>query len=199
MPMKNESGFAMLEALIAMLIIMIGVMGIAGMQMLAINNTENGRYQSLATMLTSSMAAEMQANVAYWGAPPTKLTVIAGVPAILTLGSGTALDNTGTCGTAVCTPAKMAYYDLQSWGTLMTAAGGLPSGQGLIQCTGASPPYPPQCTLTLIWSEKNIALTNATGTETGQFAAASATAGSVATGAVIGNNHSYQTTISIQQ
>ena len=197
--MKNESGFALLEALIAMLIIMIGVLGIAGMQMLAMNNTENGRYQSLAAMLTSSMAAEMQANVAYWGTPPTTVTVIAGTPAILTLGSGTALDTAGTCGSAACTPAQMAYYDLHSWGTLMTAAGGLPSAQGLITCIPAVSPYPPYCTLTMIWSENNIALTNRTGAETGALATGTQTTGSVATGTVTGNNHSYTTAIAIQQ
>ena len=45
--MKQQKGFSLLEVLISMVIIMFGLLGIAGTQMLAINNTENARYQGV--------------------------------------------------------------------------------------------------------------------------------------------------------
>jgi type IV pilus assembly protein PilV len=186
--MRNDSGFAMLEALISLLIIMMGVLGIAGMQMVAINNTENARYQSIATILASSMAAEMQANTAYWATPPTTVTVngatVSGVPAFA-----------GTCLNSACTAPQMAYYDLQNWGTAMAGVANadgvvnkgmaLPSGTGTVQCSIVS--VPAVCSLTLTWSEKNIALYNRTGAESGVMA----------TGTV-NSNYTYQTLVSIQ-
>lgn len=190
--MREQHGFAMLEALISMLIIMIGVLGMIGMQMAAINNTENARYQSLAAMLASSMAAEMQANISFWGTAPANVTVEGLTVSNVNQGNtnnkaknkskNKGGDNT-YCNTTVCTATEMAYFDVESWGIDM--ASGLPSGQGAITCTTAVTPT--VCQLTLTWSEKNIALTNGTGTETGELA----------TGTV-NLNYQYSTMVSIQ-
>ena len=174
--MKRESGFAMLEVLISMLIIMFGVLGLAGMQMLAINNTENARYQSLATVLASSMAAKMQANKAYWAAPATLISV------------GTTITNSPSsyaysCINTVCSPADMATSDLKQWQANITTL--LPSGTARIDCPGLTSPT--VCNLTVIWSVKNIALNNPTGTESGALATGS-----------VNLCYTYQTLVSIQ-
>lgn len=62
----KSRGFSMLEVLVTLVIILIGVLGVAGMQMLAINNTQIARTHSLAAILASSLAAEMQVNEPYW-------------------------------------------------------------------------------------------------------------------------------------
>lgn len=163
----------MLEVLIAMLVIMFGVLGIAGMQLMAINNTETARYQSIADMLASSMSAEMQANVAFWGAPPQSISVsgstVTGVPASST-----------NCLTTGCTAAQMAYYDLQNWGVALNT---LPSGTGTITC---NPSTPAVCTLALSWLEKNIALQNPTNAVSGILATGQAT------------QHSYETMVTLR-
>jgi type IV pilus assembly protein PilV len=200
MLMKKEQGFAMLEVLISLLVILFGALGIAGMQLMAINNTETARYQNIATMLASSMSAKMQTNFAYWSTlpPPASIWVTdltiggSGVPAVPTY--------TGTCLNTSCTPVQMAAYDLKNWGAAMAgiehpvdgvvySGMALPAPQGgaasgSISCLSATPMV---CTLTISWSEKNIALGNPTGTETNQLAAGQVT------------NHSYQTLVSIQQ
>ena len=178
MLMREQRGFGMLEALISMVVIMIGVLGMVGMQMLAINNTENARYQSIAAMHASSMTAQMLANTTYWGTPPNTVTVnggtVTGIPS-----------STVDCGLTVCTAAQMAYYDVKAWGGAMkTGTSALPSGQGAINCvTTVSPAV---CTLTMTWTEKNIALTNSTGTETGQLASGTS------------KTYDYKTMVSIQ-
>ena len=176
--MKAQRGFGMLEALISMVVIMIGVLGMVGMQMLAINNTENARYQSIAAMQASSMTAQMLANIAYWGTPPTTVTVID------TTVTGIA-NSTVDCGLTVCTAAQMAHYDVRTWGGAMrNGTSALPSGQGAINCVTAVSPA--VCTITMTWREKNIALTNATGTETGQLASGTS------------QTYQYRTMVSIQ-
>lgn len=191
MPMKKAHGFAMLEVLISMLVIMFGVLGIAGIQMLSINNTETARYQSVATILASSMAAEIQANFAYWGGllvPPATITVTGTTISGITPFPG------GTCLNSVCTPTQLAYYDLQNWGAAMSGLANadgvsnpgmtLPAATGTIACAATTPVV---CTLTLSWSENNIALSNPTGAESGVLASGTA------------STHSYQTLVSIQQ
>jgi type IV pilus assembly protein PilV len=178
MSVRKTAGFAMLEVLIAMVVILFGVLGIAGMQMYAINNTENARYQSLATVLASSMSAKMQANVAYWGTPPPSVTLNGST---ITGGPST---YAGSCVNAVCTAQQMASFDLQNWGA--DIASGLPSGTAKMTCSTPSG-TPSICTLTITWSEKNVALTNATGGETGAFATGT-----------LNSNYTYQTLVNMQ-
>lgn len=176
MLMKEQRGFGMLEALISMVVIMIGVLGMAGMQMLAINNTENARYQSIAAMQASSMAAQMLANATFWRTAPATVTVQG-----LTVSNNINRGNTNNraknkiknmggnntyCNTTVCTATEMAYFDVESWGVEMASA--LPSGEGSINCVTAVSPA--VCTITMTWQQKNIALTRATGAETGILA-----------------------------
>jgi type IV pilus assembly protein PilV len=181
MSMKKTRGFSMLEVLVTLLVLNLGVLGIAGLQTLSVNNTEAGRYQSLATMLASSMAASMQANVAYWGSPPTTININQnGNPPKVQHGPATF---NGTCIGSACSASQMASFDLQNWAAALNSS--LPVGQATISCsTVASPAI---CTLTVTWMEKNVALHNPTGTETGQLASGTA------------SQHSYQTLVSMIQ
>ncbi len=175
--MKNSRGFSMLEALIAMLIIMIAILGIAGMQMYAINNTENARYQSIAAILATSMGAEMQANAEYW-ATPVYVTVNGATITGIT-SSGNICTSSGS---GACSATQLAYYDLSQWGTAVANA--LPAGTATVNCVAVTPTT---CTVTLTWSEKNIAFNKATGTETGTLASGT-----------VNSNYTYQTLVSIE-
>lgn len=200
MSIKKQLGFSMLEVLISMLVIMIGVLGIAGMQMLAVNNSENARYEGQAAILVSSLAAEMQANPGYW-ASTTLPTPTASISVTGTT-IGTVPAYASTCLATTCSPVQMAYYDLYNFGAAITGVANadgqtyngtaLPASSGTVLCNlpvatvGAVPGTPGICTITLTWYETNTALSNATTTETGQLATGKPTA------------HTYQTLVSIQ-
>ncbi len=189
--MKIQRGFSMLEVLISILVIMIGVLGIAGMQMLAINNSENARYEGQAAILASSLAAAMQANPGYWAqtSTPTATITVSGTTISVVPAYG------GTCLGITCAPPQTAYYDLQNFATAMAGVANvdgityngtaLPSGSGAISCTLATVTNPAICTITLSWLEKNTALSNDAGSA-GQLQNATAQA------------HTYQTLVSIQ-
>ena len=188
MSIKAQRGFSLIEVLVSMLVIMFGLLGIAGMQMLAVNNTETARYNTMAAMFASNMAAKIQGNKAYWGTPPNSVSVngptVTGGPA----------STSADCIAVACTDPEMAYYDLKNWGQSLlgsvngtVASQGLPGGNGAIACSSVSSPA--VCTLTISWTEKNIALTTPT-------AAASAASGPLASGT--SSTHNYQTLVSIQ-
>ncbi len=194
---RRQSGFTIIEVLISLVVLMFGVLGLAGLQMQAVNNSELGRYNSTAAMLASSVAATMRANGAYWGsqpttAPPTAVTVQGtpqgGVANVVITGGPTA--TYVNCQTNACTTyGQMAKYDLANWGS--TIANSLPVGQFALACSARpTPTVPPTtppttCTITISWQEKNISMHNP----------ATGASGLLATGTV--QTHSYQTLVSI--
>lgn len=173
--MNKQSGFSMLEVLVSLIIIMIGVLGIAGIQMVSIYNTEVARYQSLAAMLGSSLSANMQGNAAYWKAQTISITTTGA-----TVSGGPAA---GACLNAACTASQIAGYDLALWAA--DVSGTLPSATSAIDCT-ISTNATTDCAITISWSEKNITLNKLGGTEAGSFASGTS------------NTRSYQTVVSVR-
>jgi type IV pilus assembly protein PilV len=141
--LKSQSGFSMLEVLISMILIIIGVMGMAGIQLLAIKKTMGAQYQGVSAMLASDMVNKMQANIGYWGvSSPSTATA---VNATITINGAAVSAN--NCNGAICTPAQMASFDLSTWGK--NIANALPSGTGNIACQNATLPF--RCTITVNW------------------------------------------------
>ena len=62
--MKTNSGFTLIEVLIAMLVLAVGLLGLAGMQATGIRNNLSAYNRSLATQLAYDMADRMRSNVA---------------------------------------------------------------------------------------------------------------------------------------
>ena len=151
----------MIEVLVSMVVIMVGALGIAGMQLLAITSTENARYQNVAVMLGTSLSASMQANVAYWGTPPGSISVSGS-----TITPGPTFP-VGSCDGAAstCTPTQLAGADLLQWSNSVAAS--LPGGNATITCPGAVSPA--ICSVTISWLERNVSLQNKSGTETGDL------------------------------
>lgn len=140
--MKRQRGFSMLEVLIALLIILIGVLGTAGMQLLALQSTGWSQYQSLAALLASNMATSMRNNTAYWvvNQPTTTITVTGNTvsPAI----------TAGACLGGTCNPSQQAGFDLVNWGQSIQTA--LPGGTGSITCPTSTSQV--TCTITITWN-----------------------------------------------
>ena len=67
-PPHHEAGFTLVEVLIALLISSIGLLGLAGMQALALASTQVSSVRSLVALQASSLAAAMHSNQAYWSA-----------------------------------------------------------------------------------------------------------------------------------
>lgn len=175
MSLNKQHGFSMIEVMVALVVLVFGVLGMAGLQMQAINATEQGRYNGRAAMQATSIAAAIKANPAYWGTPPSSVTVQG-----TTLTGGPTVFNGSCVSGTICTGEQMAYYDLTTWGSDIAAS--LPVGTLNIACNLTVSPA--VCAVTISWMEKNVAGRNQ----------ATAGTGPLATGTV--STHSYQTLVS---
>ena len=172
--MRKQQGFSLIEAMIALLIILFGVLGMMGMQALAVNNTELGRYNARAAIQAQSIAATMKANAAFWTSTPLPTSVTSDGTTLKLNGATVTAPLTGTGG-------AIAYRDLTTWGT--DVATSLPSGNYAISCDVTVTPE--VCTITILWFEKTLTLHNV----------ASAASSPLASGTAA--QHSFQTLVSI--
>ncbi|WHZ19229.1 MAG: hypothetical protein OJF55_001378 [Rhodanobacteraceae bacterium] len=140
----------MLEVLIAILVFSLGVIGLAGLLIFAIQSNHVAYLRTQATFLAHNMAARMGANPAgLWAGDYN--------------GNYPVSASTASC-SAGCNPQQLANYDMAQWSTQLTTF--LPNVSGNITCstTGLNyvpngtqvdmrPPYGGTCTMTLSWNE----------------------------------------------
>jgi prepilin-type N-terminal cleavage/methylation domain-containing protein len=66
---KGVRGFSLIEVLVALIVVSVGLLGIAKMQAVAYSSTGVASKRSLAAIEAASLASSMHANRAYWAAP----------------------------------------------------------------------------------------------------------------------------------
>lgn len=151
-------GFSLIEVMVAVLIISIGLLGIAKMQALALSNTGNSRLRALAAVESGSIASTMQADRGYWSTVPvvgTDLTATLTGPTVTAASDGTLTTTQACTGLAAnCTVAEMAGYDLQTWATALNAV--IPNETANVDCTLPSATDTVTCTVTIQWTENLV-------------------------------------------
>jgi type IV pilus assembly protein PilV len=157
-------GFSLVEVMVALIIIAVGMLGIAKMQALALSTTESSGARSLVAIEAASLASSMHSNRDYWvAAPPPPVTNVT----VATTGPGTtsvsidvpALAAAQTCATTVagCTsPVQIAAYDVQQWGAALAQV--VPAALATITCNTA---VPSSCTIQITWQENVVGANNA--------------------------------------
>lgn len=150
-----QKGFTMLEALITVLVIAIGLLGVASLETLAMNNTIIARNRSLAAIQADGLASMMHTNTVYWqsGSVVSAPFTVTGTK----LTDSTLNGISQNCMTSSCTAQQMAAYDLKDWGNSL--ASNLPSGTGTVSCVAS---FPVLCTIQVNWNETEISLNAST-------------------------------------
>jgi type IV pilus assembly protein PilV len=150
-------GFTLLEALVALVIFSIGLLGLAGLQILSLQLTGDSMLRTIAAVQANDMIDRMRANT-----PATTL----GVASPYNNPAGTASANPNCLGmngsggavNASCTPTQMAGEDFYEWYANIAGApatgwhpvivGTLPQGAGVV-CIDSTPedgtPAAPAC------------------------------------------------------
>ena len=100
--MKKNIGFTLIEVLVAMLVLAVGLLGLAGLQATSLRNNQSAYNRSQATQLAYDIADRMRANIS------GKATYTAMLPSAATAKS-TCLSTPG------CSIADMATNDLYEW------------------------------------------------------------------------------------
>lgn len=164
---RTRAGFGLVEVLVALLVVSIGVLGIAGLQLTGMKQSTNSFNRSKALMLTEDIATRMRIN--HQG-------VLNGFYAgydSSTLGSGAcSVKPSPYCQASVgqpaqeCTSEQLATFDLFSvtcgdWGETAANAGVkglLPDGAALVvQCSDTPCTDQSTYTLSVSWSEQKTA------------------------------------------
>ncbi len=127
---QTQQGFTLLEILVSIVVLSIGLLGLAALQVVSLNNNQTAYYRSIATQQAYDIADRIRAN---------------------RTGNYNALDATiptdPDCFTNVCTTAQMVTADHAQWNTSNQRL--LPAGSGTV--TGAAGIF----TITVSWSEKS--------------------------------------------
>jgi type IV pilus assembly protein PilV len=131
---NRSRGFTLVEVLVSLVILSIGLMGIAKLMLLSSHSNDSAYLRSQATDLAYDMLDYMRSNIVQAGpngTPPYAYNIAAASPAT----------NPGfACNTAPAAApcANLAAYDLYQWGLRLNAnsgavpAGALPNGQGSV-------------------------------------------------------------------
>ena len=167
-PMRMR-GFSLIEVMVALIIIAVGMLGIAKMQALALSTTESSGTRSLVAIEAASLAASMHANRDYWvqGPPPpqTNIDVATTGPATYSTNIDVAaLSATPSCGAptqSACTTGnaqQIAAYDVQQWATALAQV--VPAARATINCNNTGTPL--SCTIQIVWQENVTSTSNTT-------------------------------------
>lgn len=150
--LRRQAGFTLLEILIAITVLAIGLLGLAALQLNALQTGQVSYQRSQAIALAYEIADRMRANRIQAGA---KAFSIGANPTLST----PSVD----CASASCTAAQMAAYDLYHWYTDSIVAL-LPSGTASIACNTSACGTGVAQTITVMWDENR---TGASGTTCG--------------------------------
>lgn len=153
----RDAGFSLVEVMVAVMVMSVGLLGIAKMQALALSSTTTSRMRSLMSLEAASLASTMRADRAYWSTETTNpLTVQIGAGAVT---SNDANLQVGTTCTSACTSTQIAVNDLQEWATELSSLA--PGTTSVVTCTPppAKTPLltPVSCQVVISWTEKLVA------------------------------------------
>ena len=132
----NNRGFTLLEILIAVVVLSIGLLGIASLQALGQRSNHSAYLRSQATALAYDMIDRMRANNA-------------GVSG----GDYNSIDTTANtytdpgCASAACSSSQMAQYDMYDWQQELDTQ--LPTGNGTVTGAGIGSEF----TITVMWDD----------------------------------------------
>jgi type IV pilus assembly protein PilV len=135
----SESGFTMVEVLVALVVLAIGLLGIAALYLSSLQAGRTAVYRTEAVTLAADLADRIRMNRTAQGAYGTLFadTEVA-VPACSTTGG--------------CSDADLAATDLSNWKAAIALL--LPQGQGQVAVTlPVAPGEPTTYVVTVRWAE----------------------------------------------
>lgn len=131
-----NKGFTLIEVLISVLVVSLGLLGMASLQMKSIQFSRSAHHRSMATVLAHDMSERMRANIQGVQDPNAYYNQL----------TGAASGSVYACAVQVCDSQDLQQDDYNTWRTGLGEL--LPSGEGIV-CIDDSPydgsPSGPEC------------------------------------------------------
>jgi len=155
--LRRSRGFNLIEAMVALVVISVGLLGIAKMQALAMSSTGTAKMRSIAALESASLASALRADRAYWSGLTTATSVTFKNGAV-TASTDSALQTNPTCESAgACsTITDMVAYNLKNWSLELAAQ--MPKHDATLACSAGTVTVPVTCTIVLSWAENRVAV-----------------------------------------
>jgi len=144
---NSQRGFSLVEAMVAMVVLSIGMLGIAALYVESLRSGTSALLRSQAVAFASDMADRIRSN------PTAGASYTKGVDDV-----GTVTASCTSTGTGACTVAQMAATDIAQWTQQLDDRSdnpglgrqGLPAGRGIIDVAAGPPAI---YTITVQWTE----------------------------------------------
>ncbi len=144
--MSGARGFSLIETLVALVVLSIGLLGIAALHVDSVRNGQSALQRTRAVTLAADMADRIRAN------PLGDYDVGSGMAAPLP--QKVCADGPNGEASGPCTVEEMTAYDIWDWRTSLQGvrATGLPDGQGGIELDATTDPD--SLVITINWTDK---------------------------------------------
>lgn len=123
---KKQRGVSLIESLVALLVLALGVLGLAGLQTRTLTETRLTNARAAAVRMVEDLNERIQLN--------TEARLLPASPYITAWGPVAAAPN---CVTAACTAQQLAQYDISQWKASLDAI--LPGGDATVFQSPADP------------------------------------------------------------
>lgn len=149
---RAQSGFTLIEVMVSVLILLVGLLGVVGMQMLSLQANQGAYFRSQAVYIGAEILDAMRAN-------PTGAANYVGIFPVDGGGANTVPADPGCQGNLGCTPAQAAQQDLHFWARHFadvdneagaTYRPSIPNGRAVITANGN------EYTVQINWTERDL-------------------------------------------
>ena len=127
---RGQSGFGLVEVLVSIVIVSIGLLGLAGLQTRALQENNAAYLRSQASILVYDMFERLRSNSKY------------------------AATNNYNTATATTTDDGLAAADLKDWQSEITRT--LPNGKGVVSCSTDAITAVTMCGVTISWYDHSV-------------------------------------------
>lgn len=141
----STAGFSLLEVLISLVVLSVGLLGMAGLMSTTLKTNDSAYMRTQATVEAYNIMDRMRSNTSAVSGGNYAIAMPA------TPVAGGSLPNTCTGNSAACTAPQLATYDLAQWEYELAQR--LPDGRGSITTTPISNGLGTDVVVTVLWND----------------------------------------------
>jgi type IV pilus assembly protein PilV len=151
-PLALQAGATLIEVLVSILLMALGVLAMAAMQVNAVQYSKTSEMRSVATLLANDLSDRMRANHPSDAVMPGGYNYLASGAYVAPSGPPTAPNDTCSDPATSCTFAQMAAVDLYQWS--LNAYRHLPKGTARVVVNGSN------ADIWMVWTDPKTSTTD---------------------------------------